>query len=192
MNLEGIEEHAVMIDSVSKRYSMCGVRIGCLVSKNKEVMDAVLKFAQARLSPPTFGQIAGEAALKTPVSYFKEVVDEYVVRRDVLIDGLNAIEGVRCPKPSGAFYAIAELPVDDAEKFCQWLLQEFDYNNETVMLAPASGFYSSIIRGTKEVRIAYVLKVESLKKAVKCLDHALKIYPGRTLLKKTAEVVETK
>ena len=180
LNLSGLEKNAVVIDSTSKRYSMCGIRIGCIVSKNKNVIQTALKFAQARLSPPTFGQVAGEAALLTPKSYFDEVINEYVSRRDLLVDGLNRIEGVICPKPKGAFYAIAQLPVDSAEKFAQWLLEEFDFNNETLMVAPAAGFYSTEGQGLNQVRIAYVLNLASLKKAIKCLEEALKIYPGRT------------
>ena len=180
LNLSGLEKNAVVIDSTSKRYSMCGIRIGCILSKNKNVIQTALKFAQARLSPPTFGQVAGEAALLTPKSYFDEVINEYVSRRDLLVDGLNRIEGVICPKPKGAFYAIAQLPVDSAEKFAQWLLEEFDFNNETLMVAPAAGFYSTEGQGLNQVRIAYVLNLVSLKKAIKCLEEALKIYPGRT------------
>ena len=181
LKLEGVEQHAIVIDSTSKRYSMCGVRVGCIVSKNKELIATAMKFAQARLSPPTLGQIAGEAALRTDVSYFEEVSAEYVSRRDVLVEGINKIEGVICPKPKGAFYAIAQLPVDDAEKFAQWLLEDFDLNGETIMLAPAAGFYSTPNKGTNQVRIAYVLNNESLQKAIACLDAALKIYPGRTI-----------
>jgi len=180
MNLEGIEENVIMIDSVSKRYSMCGARIGAIVSKNKQVMAAALKFGQARLSPPTLAQVASEAALKTPQSYFDNVVAEYVERRNIMVDGLNAIDGVFCPKPSGAFYCVAQFPVDDTEKFCQWLLESFEYKGATVMMAPASGFYSTKGNGTQEARIAYVLNQDSLKKAVKCLEEALKVYPGRT------------
>jgi aspartate aminotransferase len=180
MNLEGIENNVIMIDSVSKRYSMCGARIGAIVSKNKEVMASALKFGQARLSPPTVAQVAGEAALKTPQSYFDDVVAEYVERRNIMVDGLNAIDGVFCPKPSGAFYCVAQFPVDDTEKFCQWLLESFEYKGATVMMAPASGFYSTKGHGTQEARIAYVLNQDSLKKAVKCLEEALKMYPGRT------------
>ena len=179
LNLDGLEDNAVVIDSTSKRYSMCGIRVGCIVSKNKNVINTALKFAQARLSPPTFGQVAGEAALSTPKSYFDDVIKEYVSRRDLLVDGLNQIPGVLCPKPKGAFYAIAELPVDNAEKFAQWLLEEFDYNNETLMVAPAAGFYSTDGEGYNQVRIAYVLNLDSLKKAIKCLEEALKLYPGR-------------
>ena len=181
LNIEGLGQNAIVIDSTSKRYSMCGIRVGCIVSKNKEVMTTALKFAQARLSPPTFGQIAGEAALSTPKSYFQEVSSEYVSRRDVLIDGLNKIEGVICPKPKGAFYAIAQLPIDDADKFAQWLLEDFDFNGETVMVAPAAGFYATPNTGINQVRIAYVLNKESLKAAIKILDEALKVYPGRTI-----------
>ena len=181
LNIEGLGQNAIVIDSTSKRYSMCGIRVGCIVSKNKEVMTTALKFAQARLSPPTFGQIAGEAALRTPKSYFQEVSSEYVSRRDVLIEGLNKIEGVICPKPKGAFYAIAQLPIDDADKFAQWLLEDFDFNGETVMVAPAAGFYATPNTGINQVRIAYVLNKESLKAAIKILDEALKVYPGRTI-----------
>lgn len=180
MNLEGIENNVIMIDSVSKRYSMCGARIGAIVSKNKEVMAAALKFGQARLSPPTIDQIAAEAALKTPQSYFDAVVAEYVERRNIMVDGLNAIDGVFCPKPSGAFYCVAQFPVDSTERFCQWLLESFEYKGATVMMAPASGFYSTKGNGDQEARIAYVLNQDSLKKAVKCLEEALKVYPGRT------------
>ena len=179
LNLDGLEDNAVVIDSTSKRYSMCGIRVGRIVSKNKEVISTALKFAQARLSPPTFGQVAGEAALSTPKSYFDDVINEYVSRRDLLVDGLNKIEGVICPKPKGAFYAIAELPVDNAEKFAQWLLEEFDFNNETLMVAPAAGFYSTKGEGYNQVRIAYVLNQESLQNAINCLEEALKLYPGR-------------
>ncbi len=181
MNLQGIEENVIMIDSVSKRYSMCGARIGALISKNKEVMNAALKFGQARLSPPTIDQIAAEAALETPQSYFDNVVSEYVTRRNIMVDGLNAIPGVFCPKPSGAFYCVAKFPVDDAEKFCQWLLEEFEFEGQTVMMAPANGFYSTAGAGQNEARIAYVLNQDALKNAVKCLEEALKVYPGRTI-----------
>lgn len=179
LTLEGIENNVILVDSVSKRYSMCGARVGALISKNKEVMASALKFGQARLSPPTFGQIAGEEALNTPQSYFDDVVEEYVERRDILVDGLNKIEGVICPKPQGAFYAIAKLPIDDADKFCQWLLEDFEFENQTVMMAPATGFYSTPGLGKQEVRLAYVLNKEALKSSVKCLEEALKVYPGR-------------
>jgi len=179
LNLTGIEQNVVMIDSVSKRYSMCGARIGAIVSRNKELMSSALKFAQARLSPPTLAQIASEAALNTPQSYFDEVVSEYVERRNTMVDGLNEIDGVFCPKPSGAFYCVAKFPVDSTEKFCQWLLESFEYKGETVMMAPASGFYATSGLGEQEARIAYVVNVESLRKAVKILEEALKVYPGR-------------
>jgi aspartate aminotransferase len=169
------------MDSISKRYSACGARIGALVSRNKEVMAASLKFAQARLSPPTFGQIAAEAAIDTPQSYFDEVVAEYVERRDLVVSAMNAMDGVVCPKPSGAFYCMAQLPVDDADKFCQWLLEDFSFEGATVMLAPASGFYSDPKMGLHQVRIAYVLNRESLQKAMDCLAVALQQYPGRTI-----------
>ena len=181
LNIEGLEQNAIVIDSTSKRYSMCGIRVGCIVSKNKELMATAMKFAQARLSPPTFGQIAGEAALKTDVSYFQEVSAEYVSRRDVLVEGLNKIEGVFCPKPTGAFYAIAELPVDNADTFAQWLLEDFELDGATIMVAPAAGFYATPNTGTKQVRIAYVLNKEALQNAIDILAAALKVYPGRTL-----------
>lgn len=176
MNVPGLEEHAIMIDSVSKRYSMCGARIGCIVSKNKEVMATAMKFAQARLSPPTFAQIASEAALDTPQSYFDEVIDEYKDRRDTLILELNKIDGVKVATPKGAFYCIARLPVKNADDFAQWLLESYDYNGETVMVAPAAGFYSSPNVGLDEVRIAYVLKKEDLIKSVQILKAALDTY----------------
>lgn len=176
MNVPGIEEHAIMIDSVSKRYSMCGARIGCIVSKNKAVMAAAMKFAQARLSPPTFAQIASEAALDTPQSYFDEVITEYKDRRDTLIEELNKIDGVVVGHPNGAFYCIAKLPVKNADHFAQWLLESYDFNGETVMVAPAAGFYSTPGVGLDEVRIAYVLKKEDLIKAVHILKEALAVY----------------
>ena len=176
LSLKGIEQNVVMIDSVSKRYSMCGARIGAIVSKNQDLIKNALKFGQARLSPPTLGQIAGEAALDTPQSYFDEVQVEYQNRRDIVVARLNNIEGVICPMPKGAFYAIAQLPVDDAEKFCQWLLEEFSHEGSTVMFAPAAGFYSSPNMGMKEIRIAYVLNEVDLNKAMDCLEVALKEY----------------
>ena len=179
MNLEGIEKNVILIDSVSKRYSECGVRIGALISRNKEVISTALKFAQARLSPPGLGQIAGEASIDTPDNYFKEVNREYTARRNYMVDALNKIPGVYCPKPKGAFYTVVKLPVDNADKFAQWLLEDFEYNNQTVMVAPASGFYSTPGSGKNEVRIAYVLKIEDLKKAMEVLAEALKVYPGR-------------
>lgn len=181
MHLKGLEEYVVLTDSVSKRYSECGVRIGAIISKNKEVMATAMKFAQARLSPPTFGQICGEASLDTPREYFDKVSAEYVARRNFTIEALNKIEGVETPMPKGAFYTIAKLPVDSAEKFCQWLLEDFEYNNETVMMAPAAGFYATPGLGRQEVRIAYVLKIEELKKAMIVLEQALKVYPGREI-----------
>jgi aspartate aminotransferase len=179
MNLEGLEDNAIMIDSVSKRYSMCGARIGAMITRNRLVMAAALKFAQARLSPPTFGQMASLYALETPQSYFDGVVNEYVERRDILIEGLNKIPGVICPKPKGAFYCIAQLPIDNSDIFCQWMLEHFEYENQTVMMAPATGFYSRPEPGKQQVRLAYVLNKESLRNALKCLEEALKVYPGR-------------
>ncbi len=179
MYLEGIEDNVILIDSVSKRYSACGARIGWMASKNKELMSTALKFAQARLSPPSFGQIAAEAAVDTPDEYFVNVKKEYLARRNAVVEGINKIEGAYCPNPSGAFYVVAKLPIDDSDKFCKWLLEDFNYNNETVMLAPATGFYSSPGRGKDEVRISYVLKVDDLKSSVKVLEEALKVYPGR-------------
>lgn len=178
MQLDGLDEHVILIDSVSKRYSMCGARIGALVTRNKSVMDTALKFAQARLSPPTFGQIAGEAALDTPDSYFEKVISEYVERRDVLVEGLNSIEGVFCPNPSGAFYAMARLPIHNSDHFCRWLLESFSFEGATIMLAPATGFYATEGSGNDEVRIGYVLKVEDLKKSVEILRQALIVYPN--------------
>ncbi len=176
MNFPEIAQNAIMIDSVSKRYSMCGARIGCIVSKNKAVMGAAMKFAQARLSPPTFEQIAAEAALDTPASYFEEVISEYRERRDTLVTELEKIPGVRVAKPKGAFYCIAQLPISNADNFAQWLLETYHYNNETVMVAPAAGFYSTKGLGQNEVRIAYVLKKDDLIKSVKILAEALKVY----------------
>ncbi|MCB9015370.1 MAG: pyridoxal phosphate-dependent aminotransferase [Lentimicrobiaceae bacterium] len=179
MNLEGLENHAVLMDSVSKRYSECGVRIGALISKNKNLIASALKFAQARLSPPSLGQVIGEASLETPTQYFKEVYDEYISRRNLVIEELNKIPGVFAPLPKGAFYSVISLPVEDADHFCQWLLEEFSFEGQTVMLAPASGFYATAGLGKNEARIAYVLKKEDLHNAVKCLGEALKVYPGR-------------
>jgi aspartate aminotransferase len=176
LNLSGFDENIVIIDSVSKRYSACGARLGCLITKNKAVYKAALKFAQARLSAPLVAQIAGEAAVDTPDSYFIEVKKEYTQRRDLLANGLNKIAGVRCSVPGGAFYIVAELPVRDTEKFCQWMLEEFDYDNETVMMAPASGFYSTPEMGKNEVRLAYVINQEDLKKALICLEKGLTAY----------------
>jgi len=181
MHLKGIENNVIMMDSVSKRYSMCGARVGAMVTKNKEVINTAMKFAQARLCPPSFGQWAGEAALDTPDDYFDEVYHEYIERRNFMVDALNKIEGVVCPKPKGAFYTVVKLPVDDTDKFSQWILSEFEYNNQTVMMAPASGFYATPGLGKQEVRIAYVLKKEDLAKAMETLEAALKAYPGRTV-----------
>lgn len=181
MHLNGIEDNVILIDSVSKRYSACGVRVGCMISKNKEVMRTALKFAQARLSPPSFGQIAAEAAIETPDSYFEEVIHEYLQRRNLVVEAINRMEGAYCPVPKGAFYVVARLPIDDSDRFCQWLLESFSYENQTVMLAPASGFYSSPGRGKDEVRISYVLNVNDLSNSMKALEEALKVYPGRTL-----------
>lgn len=181
MNLEGIENNVIMLDSVSKRYSECGVRIGALISKNCEVIAAALKFAQARLSPPGLGQIVGEASIDTAPDYFTTVNKEYTARRNFIVEALNKIPGVYCPKPKGAFYTVVKLPVDDAEVFAQWLLEEFEYKNQTVMVAPASGFYSTPGLGKDEVRIAYVLKIEDLKNSVEVIKEALKAYPGRTV-----------
>ena len=179
LEINELDQNTILIDSVSKRYSMCGARVGCMVTKNKEVLETALKFAQARLSPPSLGQVAGEAALNTPKSYFTEVIDEYVNRRDLLIEGLNKINGIKCPKPSGAFYCIAQLPIDDADKFAKWLLEDFSWNNKTVMVAPAQGFYSTPEIGKQQIRIAYVLNVEELQNAITIIEEALKIYPGR-------------
>ncbi len=180
LNLEGLEQHAIVIDSISKRYSACGARIGALVTRNKQVIQTTLKFAQARLSPPTFGQIAAESALDVPDTYIQEVIAEYKHRRDVLVADLNTIEGVYAPTPSGAFYVIARLPIDNADKFAQWLLEEFSFDGQTVMLAPATGFYANPELGNNQVRIAYVLKEDDLKKAIICLRKALEVYPGKT------------
>jgi aspartate aminotransferase len=179
MNVPGLEQHAIMIDSVSKRYSMCGARIGCIVSKNKDVMATAMKFAQARLSPPTFEQIASEAALDTPQSYFDRVIEEYKERRDILVNGLNSIEGVRVPNPNGAFYCIAELPVENADDFARWLLESYELDGETVMVAPAAGFYSTPGMGLNQVRIAYVLKKDDLIRSVEILESALNAYNAR-------------
>ena len=180
MHIPGLEENVILLDSVSKRYSLCGVRIGAIVSKNKTVMQGIAKYAMARLCSPSYGQIAAEGALATPQSYFDAVKAEYILRRDTLVNGLNNIPGVFSPMPMGAFYTIAELPVDDADKFAQWLLEEFSYEGQTVMVAPAAGFYGTPGKGTNQVRMAYVLKVEDLKNSLKCLEEALKVYPGRT------------
>jgi len=181
MNLPNLEQNVIMMDSVSKRYSMCCVRIGCLISKNKDVMSTAMKFAQARLCPPSFGQIASEAAIETPQEYFNEVYEEYIARRDFMVAELNKIEGVVCPNPKGAFYTVVKLPIDDADKFAQWILESFEYNKQTVMMAPATGFYNTPGLGKNEVRIAYVLKIEDLKNAIETLKYALEEYPGRVI-----------
>jgi len=180
-HLEGIENNVILIDSVSKRYSECGIRVGALITKNLAVRTSVMKFCQARLSPPLIGQIAAEASLDTPEEYMLEVYNEYVERRKFLIDGLNRINGVYSPIPMGAFYTVARLPVDDSDKFCEWLLSDFTYENETIFMAPASGFYTTPGLGKDEVRLAYVLKKEDLGRALKILEEALKVYPGRTI-----------
>lgn len=179
MHLTGVDEHVIIMDTISKRYSACGGRIGALVTKNQEVLDAVMKFAQARLSPPSFAQIAGEAAIDLPADYFDTTKAEYKKRRDLIVARLNAMEGVFCPNPGGAFYAMAQLPIDDADIFCQWLLESFSHDNQTVMLAPATGFYGTPGLGKQEVRLAYVLNLNDIDKAMDCLSAALKVYPGR-------------
>lgn len=181
MSLKGIDDNVVMVDSVSKRYSMCGVRLGNLASRNKDVIDAALRMAQARLSPPYIAQVAAEAALNTPKSYFDAVYNEYIERRNCIVSTLNAIEGVYCPMPKGAFYTTVRLPIDDADKFAQWMLEEFSHKGQTVMVAPATGFYASMNLGHNEVRIAYVIKREDLIAAAECIKEALKVYPGRTI-----------
>jgi len=179
MHLDGLENNVVLIDSVSKRYSACGVRIGAMISKNKELMAIAIKFAQARLSPPTFGQVAAEAAIDTPDEYFDRVMDEYIARRNVVVEAINKMEGAFCPNPSGAFYVVAKLPIDNSDIFCQWLLEDFNFKNQTVMFAPATGFYATKDKGLNEVRISYVLNVEDLKNSMICLEEALKVYPGK-------------
>ncbi len=180
MHLTGVEEHVVLMDTISKRYSACGGRIGAFVTKNQDLLNAAMKFAQARLSPPSFAQILGEAAVDLPANYFDTTKAEYKKRRDTIVSRLNAMEGVFCPNPGGAFYAMAKLPIDDSDTFCQWLLESFSHNNQTVMLAPATGFYSTPGLGKQEVRLAYVLNVERINKAMDCLEVALKEYPGRS------------
>lgn len=191
MHLEGLEQHVVLMDTISKRYSACGARLGAFVTKNKAVYDTAMKFAQARLSPPGLAQIMGEAAVDLPASYFDAPKAEYLSRRDLMVNRLNAMPGVFCPNPGGAFYAIAKLPIDDSDKFCQWLLEEFSFNNQTVMLAPATGFYGTEGLGKNEVRLAYVLNLDSLAAAMDCLEEALTVYPGRVAIeKKTAEAAK--
>jgi len=181
MHLEGFDQHAIVLDTVSKRYSACGARLGCILTKNKEVYNIALKFAQARLSPPTVAQIAATAAVDTPQEYFDGIKEEYTARRNTLVKGLNNIPGVFCPNAKGAFYVVAKLPIDDSDKFCQWMLEEFSFEGQTVMMAPATGFYSSEGLGKQEVRMAYVLKEDDLKTALICLEKGLEEYPGRTL-----------
>ena len=181
MNIPGLEQNVILIDSVSKRYNLCGARIGCIVSHNKEVMTAAMKYAQARLCPPVIGQMASIGALDTPDEYFDEVKAEYIKRRDFMIEGLNKIEGVFTPCPMGAFYTIAELPVDDTENFAKWMLEEFRVNNETTMVTPAASFYKTPGKGKNHARIAYVLEIEEMKKALHILEEGLKAYPGRTI-----------
>ncbi|MFC4263838.1 pyridoxal phosphate-dependent aminotransferase [Ferruginibacter yonginensis] len=179
MHLKGAEQHVVLMDTISKRYSACGGRIGAFISKNKSVMDAAMKFAQARLSPPYYAQVLGEAAVDLPDDYFDTTKAEYKLRRDTLVAALNKIDGVFCPNPGGAFYVMAKLPIDDCDKFCQWLLEEFSYEGATLMMAPATGFYSTKGLGKNEVRLAYVLNTDAILAAAECLEEALKIYPGR-------------
>ena len=181
MNIPGLEQNVILIDSVSKRYNLCGARIGCIVSHNREVMTAAMKYAQARLCPPVIGQMASIGALDTPDEYFDEVKAEYIRRRDFMIEGLNKIEGVFTPCPMGAFYTIAELPVDDTENFAKWMLEEFRVNNETTMVTPAASFYKTPGKGKNHARIAYVLEIEEMKKALHILEEGLKAYPGRTI-----------
>lgn len=180
LHIDGLEQHVVLLDTISKRYSACGARLGALVTKNKAVYDAAMKFAQARLSPPGLAQIMGEAAIDLPDNYFDEPKAEYLSRRNLLVKRLNAMPGVVCPNPGGAFYAMAKLPIDDSDKFCQWLLESFSYKDQTLMLAPATGFYGTPGLGKQEVRIAYVLNLTALDHAMDCLEEALKVYPGRT------------
>jgi aspartate aminotransferase len=192
MHLEGLDQHTVLMDTISKRYSACGARLGAFVTRNKNVYDAAMKFAQARLSPPGLAQILGEAAVDLPEDYFDGPRSEYMARRDLLVRRLNSMPGVYCPNPGGAFYAMARLPIDDCDRFCQWLLESFHYNNETVMLAPATGFYSTPGLGKNEVRLAYVLNLESLDAAMDCLQYALEQYPGKTIIKQDAESMTSK
>jgi aspartate aminotransferase len=181
MHLDGLEENVIIIDTVSKRYSACGARLGCIITKNRKFWNTAIKFAQARLSPGMVEQIAGEAAIDTPDEYFDKVIAEYTTRRNTIVTALNNMDGVYCPNVGGAFYVMAQLPIDDSDKFCQWMLEKFSYQNQTVMMAPATGFYSTPGAGLKEVRLAYVLNNNDLAKAMICLDEALKVYPGRTI-----------
>lgn len=180
MHLKGIENNVVLLDSVSKRYSACGCRIGMFITHNKEVYSAAMKFAQARLSPPSYGQVFSEAAIDAPQSYFDEVLKEYTLRRNIIVESINKMPGCFCPNPKGAFYAVARLPIDNADTFCKWLLEDFSFNGETVMMAPATGFYATPTSGKNEVRISYVLKAEDLHASMRCLEEALKVYPGKT------------
>ena len=179
MHLTDVGDNIVLMDTISKRYSACGGRIGAFVTKNQTLLDATMKFAQARLSPPSFAQILGEAAVDLPDNYFETTKAEYKLRRDLIVSRLNKMKGVFCPNPGGAFYAMAKLPIDDSDKFCQWLLEEFNYNNQTVMLAPATGFYGTVGLGKQEVRLAYVLNTDAINNAMDCLEKALEVYPGR-------------
>ncbi len=181
MNLKDIEQNTILFDSMSKRYSECGIRVGALISRNRELLSVALKLGMARLCPPALGQIVAEASLDTTDEYFRNVHQEYTRRRDFMVDALNRMPGVVCPRPQGAFYSVVHLPVDDADTFCQWLLEKFDHNGETVMLAPASGFYHTPGSGKQEVRIAYVLNISDLQKCMEILSVALKAYPGRTV-----------
>ncbi len=190
MHLDGLEENVIIIDTVSKRYSACGARLGCIISKNRKFWEVAIKFAQARLSPGLVEQIAGEAAIDTPDEYFERVKAEYTARRNTIVTALNRMEGVYCPNPGGAFYVMAQLPIDNSNKFCQWILEEFSYENQTVMMAPATGFYSTPGAGLKEVRLAYVLNNNDLAKAMICLEEALKVYPGRTVDNKLLTATE--
>ncbi len=187
MHLDGLDENVVLMDTISKRYSACGARLGAFVTRNKKVYDTAMKFAQARLSPPGLAQIMGEAAIDLPDDYFEKPKHEYLKRRNALVSRLNAMEEVYCPNPGGAFYAIARLPIDDCDKFCQWLLESYSYKNQTVMLAPASGFYGTAGLGKNEVRLAYVLNVDAIHAAMDCLENALKAYPGRTVARELQE-----
>jgi len=180
MNLEGLEQNTILIDSVSKRYSACGFRIGMMISKNKELMATALKFAQARLSPPTYGQIGAEAALDTPKSYFDKVLNQYYIRRNIVVEEINKIDGAFCPNVKGAFYVVAQLPIDNSDRFCKWLLEDYNFEGKTVMLASATGFYATSGKGMNEVRISYVLNAKDLKESMTVLKEALKVYPGKT------------
>jgi aspartate aminotransferase len=179
MQLKDCDDNVVLMDTISKRYSSCGARVGAFITRNKNVFDTAMKFAQARLSPPAFGQIAGEAAIDLPENYFDVTKAEYKARRDLIVKRLNAMKGVFCPNPGGAFYAMASLPIDDSDKFCQWLLEDFNYNKQTVMLAPATGFYGTEGLGKNEVRLAYVLNLDAIEKAMDCLENALEKYPNK-------------